>query len=274
MLPFRTAVSDPSLGLSDREVEQFILDGFVKVEGAFSREVAEQARAILWKDLGCEEFDPSTWTKPVVRLGIYHDEPFVQAANTLVLHQAFDRLVGKGRWLPRTSLGTFPVRFPSAEDPGDAGWHVDTSFAPDTGETGDYFHWRVNVNSKGRALLMLFLFSDTAKKDAPTRIRVASHLDIARRLAPAGDDGLSLKELAENGFAESASRRQVLATGDAGTVYLCHPFLVHAAQPNRGRYPRFLAQPALQPAEPFQLKRSDGAYSPVEQAIRLALQKG
>jgi len=77
-----------------------------------------------------------------------------------------------------------------------------------------------------------------------------------------------------NGFAESASRKQVLATGDAGTVYLCHPFLVHAAQPNRGRRPRFLAQPALQPAEPFQLERSDGAYSPVEQAIRLALQLG
>lgn len=274
MWGFRIAISDSSKELGDEQVEQFIRDGFVKIEGAFSRELAEQARAILWKDLGCDEHDPSTWTKPVVRLGIYDDEPFARAANTPILHAAFDRLVGKGRWLPRTSLGTFPVRFPSAADPGDAGWHIDTSFPPDTGDVGDYFHWCVNVNSKGRALLMLFLFSDTGKKDAPTRIRVASHLDITRRLAPAAEKGFSLKELAQNGFAESASRRQVLATGDAGTVYLCHPFLVHAAQPNRGRYPRFLAQPALQPAEPFRLERSDGAYSPVEQAIRLALQKG
>jgi hypothetical protein len=274
MWPFRTAVSNASQGLSDQQVEQFIRDGFVKIEGAFSRELAVQARAILWRDMGCEESDPATWTKPVVRLGIYDDEPFARAVNTPVLHDAFDRLVGKGRWLPRTSLGTFPVRFPSAADPGDAGWHIDTSFPPDSGDTGDYFHWRVNINSKGRALLMLFLFSDTGKKDAPTRIRVSSHLDIARRLARAGDEGFSLKQLAENGFAESASRHQVLATGDAGTVYLCHPFLVHAAQPNRGSYPRFLAQPALVPAEPFQLERSDGDYSPVEQAIRLALQKG
>lgn len=273
MWRFRTA-SGPSQGLSDRDVEHFVRDGFVKIEGAFSRELAEQGRAILWRDLDCDEHDPATWIRPVVRLGAYDDEPFVRAANTPILHEAFDRLVGKGRWLPRNNLGTFPVRFPSADDPGDAGWHIDSSFPPETGNIGDYFHWRVNVNSKGRALLMLFLFSDTGKKDAPTRIRISSHLDIAKRLAPAGEKGLSLKELAENGFAESASRREALATGQAGTVYLCHPFLVHAAQPNRGRYPRFLAQPALVPAEPFQLTRADGAYPPVEQAIRLGLQKG
>ena len=273
MWPFRNAVFSPPQELSDQQIEQFIHDGFVKIDQAFPRELAAQARAILWRDLACHEHDPSTWTKPVVRLGIYDDEPFARAANTPILHRAFDRLVGQGRWLPRTSLGTFPVRFPSAADPGDAGWHIDSSFPPETGDTGDYFQWRINVNSKGRALLMLFLFSDTGKKDAPTRIRVSSHLDIARRLAPAGEQGLSLKELASNGFAESASRRQVLATGDAGTVYLCHPFLVHAAQPNRGTHPRFLAQPALQPAVPFQLERRDGAYSPVEQAIRLALHR-
>jgi hypothetical protein len=119
---------------------------------------------------------------------------------------------------------------------------------------------------------MLFLFSDVGEDDAPTRIRAASHFDVARRLAPAGENGLSLRELATNGFAETVGRPEVLATGDAGTVYLCHPFLVHAAQPHRGARPRFLAQPPLPPAEPFVLDRADGAYSPVEQAIRIVLQ--
>ena len=119
---------------------------------------------------------------------------------------------------------------------------------------------------------MLFLFSDVGPNDAPTRIRAGSHHDIARILKPAGDDGLSLRELAANGFAESAMRREVLATGDAGTVYLCHPFLAHAAQPHRGTQPRFIAQPPLLPAEPFKLERTDGAYSPVEQAIRVTLE--
>ena len=205
---------------------------------------------------------------------MYGQEPFALAANTAVLHKAFDQLVGSGRWLPRTNLGTFPVRFPAFDDPGDAGWHVDTSFPPETGDATDFLNWHVNVTSKGRALLMLFLFSDVGEKDAPTRIRAASHLDVARMLAPAEESGLSLRELAANGFAETAARHEVLATGDAGTVYLCHPFLVHAAQSHRGIRPRFLAQPPLLPAEPFVLDRADGAYSPVEQAIRIALQEG
>ena len=259
--------------LSDAQITQFIHDGFVKIPGAFPRELADQGRSILWRETGCDEADPTTWTKPVIRLGMYGQEPFARAANTRVLHQAFDQLVGPGRWRPRTDVGTFPIRFPSAQDPGDAGWHVDSSFPPDSCDTTDFLNWRVNVTSTGRALLMLFLFSDVGEGDAPTRIRVASHLDVARILAPAGEYGLSLRDLAaEETFAKTAARGEVLATGDAGTVYLCHPFLVHAAQPHRGSRPRFLAQPPLTEAEPFLLDRKDAAYSPVEQAIRIALQ--
>ena len=267
-----TPDSESARVLSYAQIEQFIRDGFVKIEAAFAREVAEQGRSILWRDTGCDEFDPATWRKPVIRLGIYGQEPFALAANTPVLHKAFDQLVGAGRWLPRMDLGTFPIRFPSADDPGDAGWHVDTSFPQDNVNSSDYFDWHVNVTSKGRALLMLFLFSDVGEKDAPTRIRVASHFDIARRLGRAGENGFSLRELATNGFVESEARREIVATGEAGTVYLCHPFLVHAAQKHRGTRPRFVAQPALLPAEPFCLNRADAAYSPVEQAIRMALQ--
>jgi hypothetical protein len=90
-------------------------------------------------------------------------------------------------------------------------------------------------------------------------------------LASAGEAGLSLRDLAATGFQESAQRPEALATGEAGTVYLCHPFLVHAAQPHRGKKPRFLAQPPLLPREPLKLNRDDGAYSPVETAIRLTV---
>src|SRR5690606_24499847 len=107
--------------------------------------------------------------------------------------------------------------------------------------------------------------------DAPTRIRVGSHIDIARQLAPAGEAGLTLRELAADGFAGSAQRREELAVGAAGTVYLCHPFLVHAAQKHRGTTPRFMAQPPLMPRESLSLHRTNGAYSPVEQAILNAL---
>ena len=256
--------------LSAAQVDHFIQNGFVKLEHAFPPALADAGRAILWRDLGCDPDDPATWTWPVVRLGYYAQEPFAAAVSTPVLHRAFEQLVGAGRWLPRGDLGTFPVRFPSPDDPVDAGWHVDVSFGF---ENPDFLDWRANVTSRDRALLMLFLLSDVGPDDAPTRIRCGSHLDIARQLAPAGEDGLSLRELAASGFAETAHRSEALATGEAGTVYLCHPFLVHAAQPHRGTRPRFMAQPPLHPhpAAPVRLVRDDGDYSPVEQAIRTAL---
>jgi hypothetical protein len=264
--------SEQPRALSDAQLEQFVRDGFVKVERAFPTKLAEQARAILWRDLPCKEHDPSSWTRPVVRLGEYHDGPFAKAANSPVLHVAFDQLVGIGRWRPRRSLGTFPVRFPHPDDPGDAGWHVDTSFPGPTSsrdERSDYSDWRSNVTSHGRALLMLFLFSDVGPNDAPTRIKIGSHLDVARHLEPLGDAGLTSDHLST--FGAALERPQALATGHAGDVYLCHPLLVHAAQMHRGKEPRFLAQPPLPPREPFQLDREDGAYSLVEVAIRNAL---
>lgn len=257
-----------SRALGAAQIDHFIRDGFVRIGDAFPRALAEECRSILWHDTGCDPDNPGTWNKPVIRLGDYAGGPFARAANTAVLHAAFDQLVGRDRWLPRGSLGTFPVRFPSPDAPGDDGWHIDVSFGL---ASPDFMEWRANIVSTGRALLMLFLFSDVGEDDAPTRIRAGSHLDIARHLAPAGEAGLSLRELSANGFAESAHRPQVLATGDAGTVYLCHPFLVHAAQPHRGTQPRFIAQPPLTPRGDLQLDRADGDYSPVEIAIRKAL---
>lgn len=250
--------------------QQFVRDGFVKLDNAFPAEVAKEARAILWRETGCNQEDPTTWTRPVVRLGDFPQEPFRKAANTPVLHAAFDELVGPGRWLPRQSLGGFPIRFPHPDDPGDTGWHIDASFPP-VHQTDSYLEWRINVRSKGRALLMLFLFSDVGEEDAPTRIRVGSHLPVARLLAPAGEDGMVALELASLAESETKGLPEITATGAAGTVYLCHPFLVHAAQSHCGTIPRFLAQPPLYLREPFELERIDGGYSLVEVAIRLGI---
>lgn len=237
-------------GLTPAQIEQFITDGFVRIDRAFPRALADAARAILWTATGCNPNDRRTWTQPVIRLGMLTEPPFVEAANTPSLHAAFDQLAGVGRWRRPGAMGTFPLRFPSAVEPGDAGWHIDVSFGTDA---PDFLSWRANIHSKGRLLLMLFLFSDVGEHDAPTRIRVGSHVDIARQLAPAGEQGLTLRELAADGFALSAHRRVVTATGEAGTVYLCHPFLVHAAQLHRGNQPRFMAQPPLLPVDPDNL---------------------
>jgi len=255
--------SEP-IGLTPRQVQSFIDDGFVRIENAFSADLAQQCRDELWAEIGLSPDRPEAWTRPVVRVASKASPPFVEAANTPVLHKAYDQLAGEGRWLAPKGLGTFPIRFPSLESAGDDGWHVDMSFGDDN---PDFMEWRANVKSSGRALLMLFLLSDVGPDDAPTRIRKGSHAVIARELLPHGEAGATLRQLSAKGYASTEDCGVAFATGAAGTVYLCHPFLVHAAQPHRGQRPRFMAQPPLLPRGEF-----DPALppSPVQVAIRRA----
>ena len=251
-------------GLTSSQVQTFIDDGFVKLESAFSADLAQRCRDELWTDIGLSPDEPEHWTEPVVRVGSKATPPFIEAANTPLLHKAYDQLAGEGLWLAPTGLGTFPIRFPSSQSPGDDGWHVDMSFGT---AHADFMEWRANVKSSGRALLMLFLFSDVGTDDAPTRIRKGSHAAIARELLPYGEAGATLRQLAAGDWTSTKDCEVELATGTAGTVYLCHPFLVHAAQPHRGKRPRFMAQPPLLPKREFDPARPP---SPVQIAIRQA----
>lgn len=251
------------LGLTSSDIRRFIDDGYIKIENAFSEALAERCRDALWADMGLSADEPGQWSQPVIRLGYKYTQPFQEAANTPALHAAYDALVGKGRWVAPRGLGTFPVRFPSSESPGDDGWHVDVSF----GDAADFMDWRANVKSSGRSLLMLFLLSDVGPDDAPTRIRTGSHSVIARELLPYGEAGATLRQISAAGFASTEHCEVELATGTAGTVFLCHPFLVHAAQPHRGNQPRFMAQPPLLPVSEFDPKLPP---SPVQIAIREA----
>jgi hypothetical protein len=102
------------------------------------------------------------------------------------------------------ALGAMVVRFPAGE-PWDNGWHIDGSFpSPDDPASLDYFQWRVNYMSRSRAMLMLFLFSDCGPTEAPTRVRIGSHLPMVRQLLTHGEAGISLADLAREGFESSA----------------------------------------------------------------------
>lgn len=258
--------------LTDDQIAAFVEDGLVRLDSAFPRDVAESCCAMIAERLGYDPRNPETWTQPVLRAAGFNHEPFRQSAHTPQLAAAFDQLAGKGRWRPRKEPGMFVIRFPHAEPPGDTGWHVDSSFMGPESIKEDYSTWRFNVEAKGRPMLLLFLFSDVGMHDAPTRIRVGSHLHVAKLLEPFGRPGLSSRELEELGLAERTAGCPIIhATGDAGTVYICHPFLVHAAQTHQGVAPRVISQPELPPGEPLMLNRADGDYSPVERAIRRGL---
>jgi hypothetical protein len=256
--------------LTAAQISSFIHKGFVKIENAFSPEIAADCRAILWQATQCDPTNPDTWTQPVIRIGELDHEPFKKAANTTILHHAFDQLVGKDNWLPRLTLGSFPIRFPSKEQANDTGWHVDASFAGE--DANNYFEWRINIHSKARGLLMLFLFSDVAEQDAPTIIKVGSHFDVARILEHEGEKGLSFMELAQR-LNTISTKEEIFATGKAGTVYLCHPFIIHAAQNHYGTTPKFMAQPPLLTKNDFNINKIDAQLCPVEKAILVGLSR-
>jgi hypothetical protein len=254
--------------LSEIEIEKFINEGFIRIDNAFSTEIADEVLDILWKDIPFERSNPTSWTEPVFRLGMYNTKPFLESVNTPQLHNAFNQLVGENKWLACRSVGTFPIRFPSEKQANDTGKHVDTSFAGTDPE--NYLEWRVNVKSKGRALLMLVLYSDVSENDAPTIVYKGSHIDVARLLLDKGYWGLSFLELA-NKLNKLPQREEFHAIGKAGTVYLCHPFLVHSAQNHKGTNPKFMAQPPLLLKNELTIEGENIEFSPVEKAIRLVL---
>ncbi|MFF7940795.1 phytanoyl-CoA dioxygenase family protein [Nocardia gamkensis] len=249
--------------LDSAAVERFVTDGFVKIEGAFDRETGKRCAGELWEQIGLRADDPSSWTEPLIWVSGMSSPPFTAVAGTDALVSAYDALVGPGRWRPRLGMGTFPLRFPSTEPPQAAGWHVEASFAGDDGGL------RLSLRSRGRALLMLFLFSDVGVDDAPTLIRVGSHLAVPPFLADAGPEGRAWMDVCADVVLATEDHSVVAATGRIGDVFLCHPFLVHTAQAHRGRVPRFMAQPPLEPTGELEL---DGdRLTPVAEAVRRGL---
>lgn len=221
--------------LSAGQRRAYARDGFVRLDAAFSNPLAARCRERLWEQLAEDRDDPATWTRPVVRLGAQLGPEFREAVASVRWLDAIAEVAGPDAAPEPWLGGTVAVRFPVAGDPGDDGWHVDGSY---TGPDGRFW---LNARSDGRALLMLVLLSDVGDDDAPTRIRVGSHADLPDALAPFGAEGVAALDLPLP--ARALERPVAFATGRAGDVYLCHPFLVHAAQPHHGREPRFLAQP-------------------------------
>jgi hypothetical protein len=245
------------------DLDAFVRDGYVAIRGAFDAETAAACRRLIWESLADNEIherDPATWPS-LVTMDSLDGEPFETVGVAPALTAAYDELIGPGRWTPPVSAGdAVVVRFPS-EDRANAGYHIEGSYRGPGG------YW-VNVRSRARGLLALLLFSDVGPDDAPTRLVCGSHLYVPQFLAPYGEAGTD----ADAGlWRPSVLCRPVAhATGKAGDVYLCHPFIVHTATwPHRGATPRMIAQPAVHVRDGFVLDGSDP--SPVARAIMTGL---
>jgi len=185
------------------DIAGFERDGYVAVRGAFDTATAEACRELIWASLaaqGVSRNDPATW-RPCVMVNCPDGEPFAVAGTSPALVSAYDELIGPGRWTRRAGVGgAVPVRFPSEEypDPG-CGYHIEGSYAGPGG-------WWVNLRSRARGLLALFLFSDVGPDDAPTRLMSGSHLSIPPILARYGEGYTGTRWQAGGGRRSCAGR--------------------------------------------------------------------
>ncbi|MGV9800033.1 phytanoyl-CoA dioxygenase family protein [Mycobacterium sp. NPDC003449] len=223
------------------DVNEFIRDGFVKVGGAAAVDIADAARELLWRQIGLSPREPESWTQPVVwAADLTGSGPFGQLARSAALAQALDQLCGAGGWVPRHSLGNIPIRFPVSPPAEDRGWHIDRN----TLLSGE--NWV--VSGRPHTMTLLTLLSEVGPDDAPTRIRVGSHRDVATVLDA---EPVEFFDSGEPVDRVSRGRPVALATGRPGDMYLVHPFTVHAADVHRGTRPRFMAQAPVVLTEPL-----------------------
>jgi hypothetical protein len=249
------------------ELDAFVRDGYLAIRGAVDDRTVTACRELIWMALerrGVRQEDPSTWPALVEGMDDLAGGPFTAAYLAPALTAAYDELIGPGRWqrsVRPADLGeTVVVRFPAEEERANAGYHIEGSYAPPDGGPG---FW-ANVRSRARGLLALILFTDVGRDDAPTRLLCGSHLAVPQFLAPYGEAGTNAD--AEFWRPSTLCRTVAHATGKAGDVFLCHPFMVHTATwPHRGAGPRMIAQPAVNAPAGFVLDGSDP--SPVAQAI-------
>ena len=249
------------------DLDGFARDGYVAVRGAVDAGTVAACRELTWAAMerrGVRRDEPGSWPPLVQGMDDLAGEPFTAAYTAPALTAAYDELIGPGRWersvRPADIGATVVVRFPAEDERANAGYHIEGSYAAPDGSSAGW----VNIRSRARGLLALFLFTDAGRHDAPTRLLCGSHLAVPQFLAPYGEAGTDSD--AEFWRPSTLCMTAAHATGKAGDVFLCHPFMVHTATwPHRGAGPRMIAQPAVNAPAGFALDGSDP--SPVAQAI-------
>lgn len=258
--------SDRLSVLSSADVASFIERGYVLVREAFERSTAERLLPHVWSRLPESPNDPSTWTRPAAQIeAVIHDGP-VEELFTPRYCGSIDDLLGAGRWWTRRDGFGWPIiLFPGfwfgAWVPPPAGWHVDG------------MNFQHHLNSKEQGLVGIEILTDIKRHGGGTAVRVGSHRRIARLLRDAEPGGISYAELLA--IAEGCHdlpAEEVI--GNAGDVIWMHPFMVHARSPHTRDTARVISNRCVSLHAPFELdRRTTAEYSPVEQSIRLALER-
>lgn len=249
---------------SDRR-EQFLQQGFVAIEDCFTAEAAAAYTSSIWTRLGYDPDDTSTWAEPSIHMPT-HRTIDVKTFAPKAWQAACELLGGEDRVRqPYTWGDGFIVNLHEGSD---RPWEEASPQAPGWHKDGDFF--RHFLDSPEQGLLTLVLWSDVRHQGGATFVATDSVGHVARFLAehPEGvlPNAFSQAHLIDrcSEFAEG--------TGKLGTVYLLHPFILHAKAQNVSWTPRYITNPPITLREPMRFDRDSlDDHSLVEQAVLRAL---
>ena len=251
--------------LTEEQAEQFLSQGFVKVEGCFDKADIQDWIDLAFERLGYDAGDPSTWAEPRVHMPSMNRIDVAEFAPK-AWGAICDLMGGEERIKTPIRWGdAFIVNFNVGADnpwqppsPKVGGWHKD----------GDWF--RHFLDSPEQGLLTVILWDDVLPQSGGTFIAMDSIEPIARYLVNY-PEGLTPKEAQFGKMIEQCTQGQE-ATGKAGDVFLLHPYMLHAASQNPSGRARFITNPAVSFKEPMNFNREDpGDYCLVEKAVLRAL---
>ncbi|TDU84420.1 phytanoyl-CoA dioxygenase PhyH [Kribbella voronezhensis] len=240
--------------LSDSQLEEFTRDGIVRIPAAFSAEDANRMRNVLWRELGelygMRRDNRSTWApvRPTNLVASKKDS----AANAILgppLRSALDQLLGPAGWSEPPHQGQVLVTLPTDEPWSlpHRQWHTDVGFEIPQDEL---------IGVKVWALL-----GDLEPGGGGTPQVAGSHRVIARYLTTTEErDFKAVRDqvLASHPWFRQLTRkdraadlvsetdldgipvRVVELVGQAGDVYLTHPWVLHSIAPNARDTPRMM----------------------------------
>jgi hypothetical protein len=122
--------------LTKEDRRTFDEQGFVRIRGAFSAADAKAMEQRVWAELrkkyGARSEAPETWNLAhATGLQSLRKVRIFDAIGSPRTREAFDDILGKGRWKEPSHWGQFLVTFPSAERrwtlPA-SGWHTDFAY--------------------------------------------------------------------------------------------------------------------------------------------------
>ena len=268
--------------LTQDEIDHFIEFGFVKLEAAVAPDVIT-----AWMDTAAKRVrrDPDRWIREPLTEGLrekltrfdFSDPPDVEvtrltfrgsiawkigdfSARTLA---ASRRLIAPNELASEVWRDGFIVGFPMRNSwariraqlwrrrPSPNGWHLDDPNVAATSTNTDV------------ALVPLILLTDVEARRGATVLATDSVRLVSTKLREATRP-VDLDDISFRRQITKQCRRFVDVTGQAGDVYLTHPFAMHAATAQLQRGLRVLTNPAMRLANPLDLTKP--AESPLEAA--------